>query len=99
MQMLRTSKVMNRDQISIHEVIHESQMDLNDQSITFDEFDAAENGNTQNFLEMRELVAQGRSIIDIIRSDCFTPIVTGSFDSTVFRFVMVNDLFFRFRSQ
>lgn len=90
-KMLRTSKVMNRDQISIREVIHESEPDGFIQST---EFDAAENANTQNFMEMRELVAQGLSIMHIIQNEDFTPMVTGDFNLSLCQFVMFNDIFF-----
>lgn len=90
-KMLRTSKVMNRDQISIREVIHESEPGGFTQST---EFDAAENANTQNFMEMRELVAQGLSIMHIIQNEDFTPMVTGDFNLSLCQFVMFNDIFF-----
>lgn len=71
--MLQTSKVMNRDQISIREVLSQPEPDFFAQ---FDEFDVSDNANTQNFLEIRELVANGQSLIRIFQSERCTA-VTG----------------------
>lgn len=68
-EILKKSKVMNRDEISLRETIDEPNFELYDHSM---EFDAAENANTQSFLEIRQLVEQGRSIVDAIST-----IVTG----------------------
>lgn len=74
--MLQTSKVMNRDQISMREVVQEAEPD---DLISFTNFDAAENANTQTFLEMKELVAHGLSIVNLIENNCHTAMVTGDF--------------------
>lgn len=67
---------MNRDQISIREVLRESKPD---DLMAFTEFDADENANTQTFLEMRELVAHGMSIVNLIGHNGQTAMVTGDF--------------------
>lgn len=73
MQMLKTSKVMTRDQISIREVLSQPEPDI---FAKFDGFDVSDNANTQKFLEIRELVANGHSLIRIFQSERFTT-VTG----------------------
>ncbi|KAG4065693.1 hypothetical protein HA402_012371 [Bradysia odoriphaga] len=65
-QILQRSKVMTREQISIREVISEP---LPDDLAECDEFEASENGGTQKFLEIRELVAQGHSIVNTIQNE------------------------------
>ncbi|XP_037026715.1 uncharacterized protein LOC119067692 isoform X1 [Bradysia coprophila] len=65
-KILQSSKVMTREQISIREVISEP---LPDDLTECDGFEAAESCSTQNFLEIRDLVAQGRSIVNAIQSE------------------------------
>lgn len=73
---------MNRDQISLRDVMDEPEQDP-----IFDTegFDAAENASTQKFLEIREFVANNRSIMQIIQNESFNPIpLTGIIISFLF---------------
>lgn len=58
MQLLKTSKVMSRDQITMREICDF----VSDSFAQIDEFEEAENGTIQNFLDIRKLVAQRRSM-------------------------------------
>lgn len=75
-QILKTSKIMNRDQISIREVISEPLPEIMSQ---YGGFEAAADGNTQTFLQIRELVAQGQSIAGTIQSERATSMIAGYF--------------------
>lgn len=66
---------MNRDQISIREVVAEPSLP-NDLS-QCNEFEAVEYSSTENFLQIRELLAQGRSIAHAIQSERVSPMITG----------------------
>lgn len=66
---------MNQDQISLREAVSEPdyEMDIFAQP---SQFEAIQNGGTQKFQEIRELVARGRSIMNVIRNGALTPVVT-----------------------
>lgn len=65
---------MNQDQISLHEVIAQP---LPTGLSQCDEFEAVECYSMENFLEIRKLVAHGRSIVDAIRSERVSPMIAG----------------------
>lgn len=67
---------MNQDQISIRDVSNEVERD---DHMFSDDFDVAENVNSQNFRELRELVSKGRSIIHLIQNGDPIPTPTGNF--------------------
>lgn len=69
--MLQKSKVMNREQISLREVLEEPELDT---VMETDEFEADENGNTQVFLQIRDLVSKGQSVSHIIENESFNPL-------------------------
>ncbi|KAJ6641612.1 hypothetical protein Bhyg_06552 [Pseudolycoriella hygida] len=64
-QILRNDYVMNNDEISIAEVIESSEEEANDS----DYFDAVDNVTTEYFLQIQELVAQGRSLLHLIEHE------------------------------
>lgn len=67
---------MNRDQISIRDVVPVSDSERFVDSD--DGFEAAENVTTQNFLEIRDMVGQGRSLASFLQNENCAPIVTGN---------------------
>ncbi|KAJ6639843.1 hypothetical protein Bhyg_12590 [Pseudolycoriella hygida] len=64
-QILRNDYVMNNDEISIAEIIESPEEEANDS----DYFDAVDNVTTDYFLEIQELVAQGRSLLHLIEHE------------------------------
>lgn len=67
MQLLRTSRVMRQNEITIQESQKEAESDLSD--IEMNEFEATENLTSQNFHTIRDLVTKRRTIWEIIGND------------------------------